>query len=56
MPTDPKKLTELKKPQREAIKDLELRKVVAIEEVADMLDCIRADLIGLQGYLGRVLK
>lgn len=53
---DPKKISEAKKPQRDAVVNPELRQAVALEEIADQLECIRIDLVGLQNFLGRVLK
>lgn len=45
-PTDPRNIAELRKPEREK-QTIELRKVVALEHIADTLECIRIELVSL---------
>lgn len=56
MPADPRKVTEFRKTDREAITDTALRQVKALEDIADVLEAIRQDFVGLTVFLGRVIK
>jgi hypothetical protein len=46
MPTDPRKIAELRKPEREK-QTMESRQVAALEQIADTLECIRIELVSL---------
>jgi hypothetical protein len=46
MPTDPRKVTEERKSERES-KTSDWRQVSALEQIADTLECIRAELATL---------
>ena len=46
MPTDPRKIAELRKPEREK-QTIESRQVAALEQIADTLERIRIELVSL---------
>lgn len=46
MPTDPRKIAELRRSEREK-QTIEWRQVAALEQIADTLECIRIELVSL---------
>ena len=50
MPTDPRKIAELRKPEREK-QTIVSRQVAALEQIADALECIRIELVSLDHAL-----
>ena len=52
---DPKKQREARKRERDAM-DASERQVRALEDIADTLECIRVDFIGMQHTLGAMAR
>ena len=48
MLADPHKVTAARAPQRQG-KNAEVRQILALEQIADALECIRIELSGLSG-------
>lgn len=51
MPTDVKKITESRREARENT-SMEWRTTLALEQIADTLEAIRAEIVGLQHAVG----
>jgi hypothetical protein len=52
MLADPQKVTAARASQRQG-KNAEVRQILALEQIADALECIRIELAGLSGSIGR---